>query len=123
MLLVRAAPVAWRLEWWHGPLLGAALYMGALSRWMTWRLDGARGGGGGDGAFSARTWTDDAWDLGWRAAVFLALFAGQAYAYFEWLPRADLRASFVMLSVWIVAETMLAPREAPTVASGPSRRA
>ncbi len=102
--LVGLAPAAWRLDPWQGILLGASLYMGVLHRWIAWR--------------------GPSWDwrvvgeLCWRAALFMALVGGQAYAYFEWLPVADLRAPFVMLSGWIVAETMLSPRDAGRRATG-----
>jgi len=93
--IVRLAPAAWRLDPWQGVLLGTALYMGVLHRWIArseWEKRMTPG-------------------LLWRAALFVAFVAGQAYAYFEWLPAADLRAPFVMLSGWIVAETALSPRE------------
>lgn len=93
--LVRLAPAGWRLDPWQGILLGAALYMGVLHRWI------ARGEW-------ERRMTPG---LLWRAALFVAFVAGQAYAYFEWLPASDLRAPFVMLSGWIVAESALSPRE------------
>jgi len=97
LAFVRLAPAAWRLDPSQGVLLGTALYMGVLHRWIVRREgDQDRGTVGG---------------LVWRAALFLAFVAGQAYAYFEWLPASDLRAPFVMLSGWIVAETVLSPRE------------
>ena len=86
LIAVNAAPHAWRLEWRHGLLLGTALYMGVLHRWL------ARG--------------DASSALAPRAAVFVALLALQGYAYFEWLPPVDLRAPFVLLSGWIVTETL-----------------
>src|SRR5512135_652830 len=96
MAVVHGAPPRWRVEPWQGILFGTSLYMGVVHRWLASR-----------GA---------AWDLAWRAALFVAIVAGEAYAYFEWLPPADMRAPFVMLSGWIVAETLLAPR-APGVRS------
>lgn len=100
--IVHAAPRAWRLEWWQGLLLGSAIYMGIVHRW------------------------DREGTAGWlrRAAVFFALLALQAFAYFEWLPATDLRAPFVVLSVWIVTEAMFARSgvAAREVATDPSRR-
>jgi hypothetical protein len=99
LLFVRLAPSEWRLDPSQGMLLGTALYMGVLHRWIGRREPGTAGG--------PRT----AGGLLWRAALFLAIVAGQAYVYFEWLPASDMRAPFVMLSGWIVAETLLSPRE------------
>ena len=92
--VVGIAPASWRLAPWQGLLFGTALYMGVLHRWIArpeWRPREAAG-------------------LAGRAALFIALVAGQAYAYFEWLPASDVRAPFVMLSGWVVAETLLSPR-------------
>ena len=94
--VVALAPAGWRLEPWQGLLFGTALYMGVLHRWIArpeWDPGMAAG-------------------LAWRAALFIVFVAGQAYAYFEWLPAADVRAPFVMLSGWVVAETLLSPRGA-----------
>jgi len=113
VVLVRLAPAGWRIEPWQGVLLGSALYMGVLHRWIAWRdADLARL----SDTVPARNGPSRDWRLAgevvWRVAVFLALVAGQAYAYYEWLPATDLRAPFVMLSGWIVAESTLAPRGA-----------
>lgn len=100
--VVALAPAAWRLAPWQGLLFGTALYMGVLHRWIArpeWDPRMAPG-------------------LAWRVALFIGLVAGQAYAYFEWLPAADVRAPFVMLSGWVVAETLLSPR-APRAAGAP----
>lgn len=107
--LVGLTPAAWRLEPWQGVLLGASIYMGVLHRWIaergaSWNWRAAAG-------------------LCWRVALFMALVGGQAYAYFEWLPGTDLRAPFVMLSGWIVAETMLSPRPAGRSVTGSWPRA
>jgi hypothetical protein len=118
MVLVRGAPPAWRLDPWQGLLLGTALYMGVVHRWLAWRRVRAIA----DSA-ARRSVLSDAWDLGWRLAFFLGLVAGEAYAYFEWLPPADLRAPFVMLSGWVVAESLLAPRGSDDPVSAASRRA
>jgi hypothetical protein len=120
MLMIHGAPPRWRLDSWQGILLGMALYMGVVHRWLVARQGTAANAnhrGGGAAAFTA-------WDLAWRLAAFVGIVAGEAYAYYEWLPAADLRAPFVMLSGWIVAETMLAPRAAATTAavSAASRR-
>jgi hypothetical protein len=73
-----AAPTPWHVTPFHGAMLGSALYLGALRK--------PKG--------SLR-----------RAATFLALAAVEAYVLFEAAPEADLRASFVILSTWIVLET------------------
>lgn len=74
-----AAPRAWDVAPFHGILLGSALYAGALRH--------------GPGAFA-------------RTAAFLALAAAQGYVVFVAAPGADLRATFVILSTWIVLESM-----------------
>ena len=73
-----AAPPSWHVAPFHGALLGAALYLGALRKPKGSLL---------------------------RAAAFVALAGTQAYLLFEAAPAADLRASFVILSTWIVLET------------------
>jgi hypothetical protein len=73
-----AAPASWHVKPFHGALLGSALYLGALRRRQGWLP---------------------------RAAAFVALAGAQAYLLFEAAPEADLRASFVILSTWIVLET------------------
>ena len=104
LAIVRLAPAAWLLDPWQGVLLGSALYMGVLHRRMTGNEWDARMTVG----------------LLWRVAAFIGFVGFQAYAYFEWLPAADLRAPFVMLSGWIVAETALAPLEAAERVTGSS---
>jgi hypothetical protein len=84
------APASWHVAPFHGALLGSALYLGALRK--------------GKGALT-------------RAAAFVALAATQAYILFETAPGADLRATFVILSTWIVLETT-----AGAAARGPERR-
>lgn len=74
-----AAPRSWGVAPFHGILLGAAMYIGALRY--------------GAGAIP-------------RAAAFLALAAAQAYVVFVAAPGADLRATFVILSTWIVLESV-----------------
>jgi len=73
-----AAPASWHVAPFHGAMLGAALYLGALRKPM--------------GSMA-------------RAAAFIALAGAQAYVLFEAAPGADLRASFVILSTWIVVDT------------------
>jgi hypothetical protein len=101
--VVGIAPASWRLAPWQGLLFGTALYMGVLHRWIArpeWDSRMAAG-------------------LVWRAALFIAFVAGHAYTYFEWIPAADVRAPFVMLSGWVVAETLLSPR-APRGTAAPA---
>ncbi|HET9950553.1 MAG TPA: hypothetical protein VFS09_02035 [Candidatus Eisenbacteria bacterium] len=115
---VRWAPAAWRLDPWQGVLLGTALYMGAVHPWLVRRRrerDGvspAAAAGRADGWNAAR-------GLGWRVAIFLAIAAGEVYAYYQWLPVADLRAPFAMLSAWVVTESIGADRPSTSA----SRRA
>lgn len=85
LALALAAPRAWAVSPFHGALLGAALYAAALRH--------------GDGVVP-------------RAAAFLALAAAQVYVLFVAAPSADLRATFVILSTWIVLESVGA-RPAP----------
>jgi hypothetical protein len=79
LALSLAAPRSWGVAPFHGILLGAAIYVAALRY--------------GTGAFP-------------RAAAFLALAAAQAYVVFVAAPGADLRATFVILSTWIVLESV-----------------
>ena len=74
-----AAPRTWGVAPFHGILLGSALYVAALRH--------------GSGAAV-------------RAAAFLALAAAQAYVVFVAAPGADVRATFVILSTWIVLESV-----------------
>jgi len=74
-----AAPSDWGVAPFHGLLLGAAIYVAVLRH-------GSRIAG--------------------RAAAFLALAATQAYVFFVAAPGADLRATFIILSTWIVLETV-----------------
>lgn len=108
--LARCAPAAWRLDPWIGPLLGTALYMGAVHPWIV------RGGRAIESGFGGRAalWSA-ARALGWRVAIFLAIAAGEVYAYYQWLPVADLRAPFAMLSAWVVTESIGAPRASTAV--------
>ena len=107
LLAVRWAPAAWRLDPWQGILFGTALYMGAVHPWLA-RRRGAAEPAPGDRAERWRA----ARSLGWRIALFLAVAAGEVYAYYEWLPVADLRAPFALLSAWVVVESIGAPRPA-----------
>jgi len=109
LALIHGAPTRWRLDSWQGILLGTALYMGVVHRWLAWRRT-ATPVVGGDAAAGMHAAGRAAWGLTWRVAAFLGIVVGEAYAYFEWLPPSDMRAPFVMLSAWIVAETLLAPR-------------
>jgi cyanate permease len=108
LLAVQCAPTAWRIDPWQGILLGTALYMGAFHPWLV-----RRRAENADSAAGARA---DAWlaarSRGWRVALFLAIAAGEVYAYYEWLPVADLRAPFALLSAWVVVESIGAPRSA-----------
>lgn len=79
LALALAAPRAWAVAPFHGLLFGAARYAAALRH--------------GAGALP-------------RAAAFLLLAAAQAYVLFSLAPGADLRATFVILSTWIVLETV-----------------
>ncbi|HEU4764413.1 MAG TPA: hypothetical protein VFT93_02040 [Candidatus Eisenbacteria bacterium] len=74
-----AAPRSWGVAPFHGILLGAAIYIAALRH-------------GRDAAL--------------RAAAFLALAAAQAWVVFVAAPGADVRATFVILSTWIVLESV-----------------
>ena len=90
---VAVAPARWELSFFHAFLLGGALYAGALRRHF------AKG-------------TEEAGAILWRGAIVRAaaflLFAGtQAVVCFDLAPDADVRGFFVILSSWIVAETVL----------------
>lgn len=122
LTLIHGAPARWRLDPWQGVLLGTALYMGVVHRWLAWRR-AARGMASVAPGGARETAWPVAWSLGWRVFAFLGLIAVQAYAYFDWLPPADLRAPFVMLSGWITAETLLAPRPLEPGLSAPSQHA
>jgi hypothetical protein len=79
LALALAAPRTWEVSPFHGLLFGAAFYVAALRH--------------GAGALA-------------RGAAFLLLAAAQAYVLFSLAPGADLRATFVILSTWIVLETV-----------------
>ena len=79
VVLASAAPRSWSVAPVHGALFGAALYLGALRRPAGALL---------------------------RAAAFLALASAQAYVLFEAAPGSDVRAAFVILSTWIVLESL-----------------
>jgi len=110
MAAVRCAPAEWGLDRWQGVLLGTALYMGAVHPWFVRRRREADSAEGDrlDGWNAAR-------GLGWRIALFLAIAAGEIYAYYEWLPVADLRAPFAMLSAWVVTESIGASRSSTSI--------
>jgi len=110
---VRSAPAAWGLDPWQGVLLGTALYMGAVHPWLVRRRREADSPAGAptDGWSGARS-------LVWRIALFLAIAAGEVYVYYQWLPVADLRAPFAMLSAWVVTESIgSGASRAPTAVS------
>ena len=86
-----AAPDSWDVAPFHGALLGSALYLGALRRQS--------------GALP-------------RAAAFFALVAAQAYVVFEAAPQSDVRATFVVLSTWIVIESVAGGRRVGEAAGG-----
>lgn len=79
LLLAFAAPRSWGIAPFHGLLLGAALYIAALRHGSTAVV---------------------------RAAAFATLAAAQAYVLFVAAPGADLRGTFIILSTWIVLETV-----------------
>lgn len=83
-----AAPASWGVAPFHGILMGAAIYVAALRH--------------GIGAIP-------------RAAAFVGLAAAQAYVVFVAAPGADLRATFVILSTWIVLESVGGRSEARAV--------
>jgi hypothetical protein len=89
LALAYAAPRSWGIAPFHGVLLGAAIYVAALRH----------------GAGAVR-----------RAAGFLLLAAAQAYVLFVAAPGADLRATFIILSTWIVLESV--GRREPARAAG-----
>jgi hypothetical protein len=74
-----AAPRSWGVAPFHGILLGAAIYVAALRHGRNAAL---------------------------RAAAFVALAAAQAWVVFVAAPGADVRATFVILSTWIVLESV-----------------
>jgi len=86
-----AAPDSWDVAPFHGALFGSALYLGALRRQ--------------GGALP-------------RVAAFLALVAAQSYVVFEAAPQSDLRATFVILSTWIVIESATGSRRVGEAAGG-----
>jgi hypothetical protein len=91
VVLALAAPPSWNVAPFHGVLFGSAFYICALKR------------PGGELK---------------RAAVFLALAVTQAYVLFEATPGADVRATFVTLSTWIVLESVGKARTAPAGGRG-----
>lgn len=94
---VALAPARWGLTFFHGFLLGGALYAGALRRHVA-RKSGTEAGAGGDGLWRGALV---------RAAAFLCFAGTQAVVCFDLAPNADVRGFFVILSSWIVAETAL----------------
>ena len=94
------APARWGLHPFHGIVLGCALYAAALRRYAERaEMDALQHP-------SSREWAAHGARLALRAAAFLGLAAGQAYLCFELQPGADLRAAFVILSSWIVVESV-----------------
>ena len=89
------APTRWGLTFFHGFLLGGALYAGALRRYVAKEA--------GMGAGIAGLWRGALV----RAAAFLCFAGTQAVVCFDLAPNADVRGFFVILSSWIVAETAL----------------
>lgn len=79
LALAFAAPRAWGVAPFHGILFGGAVYIAALRH--------------GRSAIP-------------RAAAFLAIAAAQAWIVFVAAPASDLRATFVILSTWIVIESV-----------------
>jgi hypothetical protein len=77
--LTYAAPGTWGVAPFHGALLGAAFYIAALRHRLAIFL---------------------------RVAAFLALAGAQTYVLFVMAPGADVRAVFVILSTWIVLESV-----------------
>ena len=91
LALAFAAPRAWGIAPFHGILLGGAAYVAALRH--------------GPHAFP-------------RAVAFVALAAAQAWIVFVAAPASDLRATFVILSTWIVVESVGSPRRAAGMTRG-----
>jgi len=77
--LAFAAPSSWKVGPFHGALLGSAFYVAAL-RHTPAMLP--------------------------RAVAFLLLAGAQVYVLFVAAPGADLRATFIILSSWIVVESV-----------------
>lgn len=102
---VALAPARWGLTFFHGFLLGGALYAGALRRHVARKSGTEAGAGAGAeaGAGGAGLWRGALV----RAAAFLCFAGTQAVVCFDLAPNADVRGFFVILSSWIVAETAL----------------
>jgi hypothetical protein len=85
-VLARFAPRAWSIGPVQGLLVGAALYFGALRRYLA-------DGGSMPGVLL-------------RGTAFLAVIAALAYLCFVAMPRVDVRAGFVILSAWLIARSV-----------------
>ena len=106
--LSRSAPARWEWGWMQGPMLGSALYFGALHRYARRRSpagDESRGTGADAGGLLP--------GLMIRALVFLAVVGVQAYLCYEAVPHADVRAGFIVSSTWLVALAVIDPPRAP----------
>ena len=88
---VALAPSRWELSFFHAFLLGGALYAGALRGYLARRSNAG-----------APLWRGALV----RAAAFLFFAGTQAMVCFDLAPEADVRGFFVILSSWIVAETV-----------------
>jgi hypothetical protein len=119
LLLALAAPRAWEIDPAHGVLLGFALYAGALRRYARRReLEAVR-----DRALGRSPgWSRRVPGLLVRTAAFFAVAGALAYVLFEAAPGADLRAAFIILSSWIVLESVVDPA-APERGGGSTERA
>ena len=106
-----AAPASWMLRWTDGLLLGAALYVAGLRRFVERHEAEAEASreaeGGGAHARGFALASAMAPGLLLRAALFVAILSVQAYFCFTVVPDADVRRGFIVLSAWVVMQTLI----------------
>jgi hypothetical protein len=98
-----AAPAIWTFRWTDGVLLGSALYVAGLRRYVE-RREGEAGFAVVGGAGLVAEMLPG---LLLRAALFMAILSVQATLCFQVIPGADVRRGFVVLSAWVVMQALI----------------
>jgi hypothetical protein len=97
------APASWTFRWTDGVLLGSALYVAGLRRYVERREGEAALAAVGSAGLVAGMLPG----LLLRAALFVAILSVQATLCFQVVPEADIRRGFVVLSAWVVMQALI----------------
>ena len=102
-LIGAATPARWMFRWTDGILIGSALYVAGLHRFVERReVEEREAAGTGRRARSLQAMLPG---LLLRSALFAAVLVGISALCFDVAPESDLRHGFVVLSTWVLLMT------------------